>query len=64
MSKEIVEKLKFQKKANRKWEKDQATWEEYKNGVQTGQDVTRKVKAHLELYLAKKAQDNKKGLFK
>ena len=46
------------------WKKGLTTWEEYRNVVRACRDVTRKAKAHLELYLAKEIKDNRKGFLK
>lgn len=40
-----------------------SNWEEYRNVVRACRDVMWKVKAHLELNLAREVKDNKKGLF-
>lgn len=40
------------------------TWEEYRKTVRACRDATKKFKSHLELYLAKEVEDNRKGFFK
>ena len=64
MSKELMHKLKGKKKVHEMWKKGLTTWEEYRNVVRACRDVTRKAKAHLELYLAKEIKDNRKGFLK
>ena len=64
MSKELMRKLKGNKKVYEMWKKGLTTWEEYRNVVRACRDKTRKAKALLELNLAKEVKDNKKGLFK
>jgi len=46
------------------WKEGQATWEEYRNVVRACTDAMRKVKAHLELKLARGVKNNKKGFLK
>ncbi|GAB0206062.1 mitochondrial enolase superfamily member 1 [Grus japonensis] len=46
------------------WKEGIATWEEYRDVVREWRDTTRKVKAHLELKLARDVKANKKGFFK
>lgn len=45
------------------WKNGHGSWEEYRNVAKVCRDVTRKVKAHLELNLARDVKDNKKGFF-
>jgi len=40
------------------------TWEEYRKTVRACRDATKKFKSHVELYLAKEVEDNRKGFFK
>ena len=63
MSKELVDKIKGKKKFYEMWKKGLSSWEEYRSVVRACREVTRKVKAHLELKLAKEIKDNKKVLF-
>ena len=63
MSKELMRKLKGNKKVYEMWKKGLTTWE-YRNVVRAFRDVARKAKAHLELNLAKEIKDNKKGFLK
>lgn len=58
-----MEKLEQKKKVYEVRKKGLATLEEYKNIVRACRDAVRKVKAHLELNLAREVKDNKKGLF-
>lgn len=44
--------------------KGQATWDEYKDTVRVCRNEKRKAKAHLELDMARKVKNNKKGFFK
>ncbi|GAB0207135.1 mitochondrial enolase superfamily member 1 [Grus japonensis] len=60
----LLEKLKGKKEVYRMWKKGLATWEEYRNVVSVCSDETRKVKAHLELNLARDVKDKKEGFFK
>ena len=64
MSKELMRKLRRKKKVHDMWKKGLTTWEQYKNVVRDCRDATRKVKAHLELNLAKEIKNNKKGFIK
>lgn len=58
-----MEKLEQKKKVYEVQKKGLATLEEYKNIVRACRDAVRRVKAHLELNLAREVKDNKKGLF-
>jgi len=51
-----------EEKVHGMWKEGQATWEEYRNVVRACRDATRKVKAHLELKLARDVKNNRKGL--
>jgi len=64
MSKVLLSKLKWKRKAYSMWKEGQATWEEYRTVVRACREATRKAKVHLELNLAKDVKDNKKGFFK
>jgi len=64
MSKELLEELRWKRKAYGMWKEGQATWEEYRNVVKACRDATRKAKAHLELNLARDGEHNKKSFFK
>ena len=64
MSKELLEGLKWKKEVYGMWKRGQATWKEYRDIVRVCRNVTRKVKAQLELNLARDVKDNKKGFFK
>lgn len=46
------------------WKKAQTTRKDYRNIVRTCRDVTRKVKAHLELSLVRAIKDSKKDFYK
>jgi len=64
MNKELLVELRWKRKVQGMWKEGQATWEEYRNIVRACRDATRKVKAHLELNLARDVRNNKKGFFK
>ena len=46
------------------WKEGLATWEEYKTGGREWRDAARKTKASLELNLARRVKDNRRGFFK
>jgi len=64
MSKELLAKLKWNKKVYAMWKEGQVTWEEYRNIVRVSRNGTRKTKIHLELRLVRDIKDSKKGFFK
>ena len=64
MNKERLAKLRHKKRAHRRWQQRQITWEEYRGTVQACRDVVRKAIALLELNLlnvARGVKGNKKG---
>jgi len=66
MSKELT--LKLKRKRNfphfqEMWKMSLTIWEDHKNVARASRDAIRKAKANLELNLAKKVKDNKKGCF-
>ena len=60
MSKELIDKMKGKKNVYEMWKKGLSSWEEYRSVVRACREVTRKIKAHLELKLAKETKDNMK----
>jgi len=63
LNKELLEEIRWKRKVHGMWKEGQATWEEYRNAIRACRHATRKVKAHLELKLARDVKDNKKGFF-
>ena len=55
---------KGQEGKHRQWKQGQVSWEEYRDAAQLCRDGIRKVKAHLELNLARDAKNNKKGFYR
>jgi len=49
---------------HRQWKQDQVNWEEYRDAAGLCRDGVRKVKAQLELDLARGAKKNKKGFYR
>lgn len=64
MNKELLSILRQKQKIHRRWKQGQVTWDEYREVVSVSRNEIRKVKAHLELNLAKNVKDKKKGFFK
>lgn len=60
MNKELLDELKCKKKAYRGWEQEQVAWEEYREIVQVAKEQ-RKVKAVIELNLARDIKSSKKS---
>ncbi|GAB0176539.1 mitochondrial enolase superfamily member 1 [Grus japonensis] len=61
LSKELQDKLKHKKEANRGWKQGQVAWEEYRELVRAARDQVRKAKALTELNLARDVKSNKKS---
>ncbi|KFR01676.1 hypothetical protein Y956_12986, partial [Nipponia nippon] len=57
-------KLKAKKRLHRQWKKGLVSWEEYRDAARLCKDGIRKVKARLELNLARDARNNKKGFYR
>ncbi|KFM11475.1 hypothetical protein AS27_04032, partial [Aptenodytes forsteri] len=64
MNKELLDKLKHKKEAYRGWKQGQVAWEEYREIVPAARDQVRKVKALVELHLARDIKGNKKRFYK
>ncbi|GAB0203630.1 mitochondrial enolase superfamily member 1 [Grus japonensis] len=64
MNKEVLDKLKHNKKAYRGWKQGQVAWEEYRETLRAARDQVRKVKALIELNLARDVKDNKKSFYR
>jgi len=64
MSQDLLVKLKGKKEMHRQWKQGQLTWEEYRDAARLYRDGVRKVKAQLELNLARNAKNNKKGFYR
>ncbi|GAB0204964.1 hypothetical protein GRJ2_002962000 [Grus japonensis] len=64
MNKELLGKVKQKKEAYRGWKQGQVTWEEYRETVRAARDQVRKVKALIELNLARDVKDNKKSFYR
>jgi len=62
MNKEFLAKLK--EGVHKGWKQKHVTWREYRDTVQACRSVVRKVKAQLELNVARVVMDNKKGFYK
>ncbi|GAB0187360.1 mitochondrial enolase superfamily member 1 [Grus japonensis] len=63
MNKELLGKLKHKKEAYRGWKQGQVAWEEYRETVQAVREQVRKVKALIELNVARDVKDNKKSFY-
>ncbi|KFR08823.1 hypothetical protein N306_10297, partial [Opisthocomus hoazin] len=61
---EMLVKLRKKKELHRQWKQGLASWEEYREAARLGRDGVRKVKAQLELNLARDAKNNKKGFYR
>ena len=48
----------------RQWKQVQVAWNECRNVIWTGRDGIRKVKAQMELNLARDLKNNKKGFYR
>ena len=64
MNKELLSKLRWNRKVYGMWKEGQATWEEYRNVVRACREETSKAKVHLELNPARDVKDNEKGFFR
>lgn len=60
MSNQLMDKFKGKKRVQQMWKRGLSTWEE-KNVVRAFRDAKYNVKVHLELSLAKKIKNSKKG---
>lgn len=61
--KELLSLIRHKKETHRRWKWGWATWTEYRNVNRTSKNETRRVRANLELILAKDVR-NKKVFFK
>ena len=64
MNKELLDKLKHKKEANRGWKEGQVAWEECREIVQAAREQVRKAKALIELTLARDIKGNKKSFYR
>jgi len=64
MNKELLDKVKHKKEAYRGWKQGQVAWEEYRETARAIRDQVRKVKALVELNLARNAKGNKKIFYR
>jgi len=61
MNKELLDKLRYNKEASRRWKQGQVAWKEYRDIVQAARDQVRKAKALIELHLSMDIKGNKKS---
>ena len=64
LNQDLLVKLKSKKKMYTQWEHEQVLWKDYKEAVRLHRDGVSKVKAQLDLNLARDAKKNKEGLYR
>ncbi|KFZ54394.1 hypothetical protein N338_05423, partial [Podiceps cristatus] len=64
LRREMPVKLRRKRELHRQRKQGQASWEEYRDASWLCRDKVRKIKAQLELNLAKDAKNNKKGFYR
>ncbi|GAB0180871.1 hypothetical protein GRJ2_000552400 [Grus japonensis] len=63
-NKELLDKVKHKKEYYRGWKQGQVAWEEHREIVRAARDQVRKIKALIELNLARDIKGNKKSFYR
>jgi len=64
LSRDLLVKLKGKRELHRQRKQGQVCWEEYRDSARWCRDEVRRVKAQLELNLARDVKNNRKGFYR